>query len=122
MTDDESELDDLFHGCAFAAFVERAVAEGGWPDADTTRRLAYRYYEETLAELNRRQGIDSRGSEARAEPGGTAACHAPRRSRSEKPFDSEPCRQKNPPGAAGRVGSVSFENPTATAIHGRQRR
>lgn len=46
-------LDDVFHGCAFAAYVELAVACGGVPDMEATRRLAYRYYEEALAEKNR---------------------------------------------------------------------
>lgn len=42
-------LDDLFHGCAFAAYVELAIACGSVPDLDATRRLAYRYYEDKLA-------------------------------------------------------------------------
>jgi hypothetical protein len=33
-------LDDNFHGCAFIAYVERAIACGGVPDEDDTRRLA----------------------------------------------------------------------------------
>lgn len=45
-------LDDLFHGCAWAAFVELAAATGRTPDIEATRRLAYRYYEEALAEKN----------------------------------------------------------------------
>lgn len=47
-------LDDLFHGCAFAAFVELAATQGGWPCPDATRRLTYQFYEEALAEKNRR--------------------------------------------------------------------
>lgn len=46
-------LDDLFHGCAFAAFVEVAAAEGSWPCPDATRRLTYQFYEQALAEKNR---------------------------------------------------------------------
>lgn len=38
--------DDLFHGCAFAAFVDQAKAQQRWPDAEATRRVAYRRYEE----------------------------------------------------------------------------
>ncbi len=51
MTADPTDdiLDDLFHGCAFAAYVELAVACGGVPDQQATRRLAYRFYEEELA-------------------------------------------------------------------------
>lgn len=46
-------IDDLFHACALAAFVEQAAAAGGWPDPEATRRLAYRYYEAELRERNR---------------------------------------------------------------------
>lgn len=46
-------LDDLFHGCAFAAFVEQAVLDGGTPCPEATRRRAYRLYEEALAEKHR---------------------------------------------------------------------
>ena len=35
-------LDDLFHGCALAAFVEQAIAQGGPPDSEATRERAYR--------------------------------------------------------------------------------
>lgn len=42
-------LDDLFHGAAFAAYVELAVACQGVPDSEATRRLAFRYFEEGLA-------------------------------------------------------------------------
>jgi hypothetical protein len=38
----ESVLDDLFHGCALAAFVEEALRTGTWPDAEATRRAAYK--------------------------------------------------------------------------------
>ena len=37
-TDLDEILDDLFHGCAFAAFVEQAIAQGGPPDREATRR------------------------------------------------------------------------------------
>lgn len=37
---------DLFHSCALAAYVERAVIEQKWPDSEQTRLLAYKYYEE----------------------------------------------------------------------------
>jgi|GEM_PF-3054498 len=43
-------LDDLFHGCAFAAFVEEAVACQGLPCEEKTRRRAFRLYGEALAE------------------------------------------------------------------------
>ena len=45
--------DDLFHGCAVAAYVEQAMLEQHWPpDAEATRQRAYRYYEEALAARN----------------------------------------------------------------------
>ncbi|MBS0265375.1 MAG: hypothetical protein JSS02_25800 [Planctomycetes bacterium] len=46
-------LDSLFHGCAWAAFIDQAVEEGGPPDMEATRRRAYRYYEEELAKQDR---------------------------------------------------------------------
>jgi hypothetical protein len=52
-------LDDLFHGCAFAAFVQEAVACGGPPSEEMTRRRAFRLYKETLAE-RRKVAYESR--------------------------------------------------------------
>jgi hypothetical protein len=51
--DPEDILDDLFHACAFSAFVEEAHAQQGWPDSQATRRRAYDYYEQALAARNR---------------------------------------------------------------------
>jgi hypothetical protein len=58
MSDDLDEiLDDIFHGCAWAAYVEEMVAKQQWPpDAEATRRRAYAYYEEELAKKNRARG------------------------------------------------------------------
>ncbi len=50
MTDDI--LDDLFHGCAFAALLEEAHACQGWPASEAVKRRTYRLYEEALAEKN----------------------------------------------------------------------
>ena len=52
MTLDEL-LDDLFHGCAFAAFVEEARAAQGSPDPEPTRQRAYAIYEAELAARSR---------------------------------------------------------------------
>jgi hypothetical protein len=52
-------LDGLFHGCAFAAFVDQAIAQGGPPDRDATRQRAYRYYEDALAAKNRSRAAES---------------------------------------------------------------
>jgi hypothetical protein len=49
---DDDILGDLFHGCAFAAYVEQAREEQGWPDSEATRERAYHYYEHALAEKN----------------------------------------------------------------------
>jgi len=55
MTVGDDILDDLFHGCAFAAYVEQAVIEQGPPDLEATRQRAFCYYEEALAAKNRRR-------------------------------------------------------------------
>jgi hypothetical protein len=54
MTDFDAFMDDMFHGCAFAAFVEEAVKASGLPCPEATRQRAYRYYEEQLAAKQRR--------------------------------------------------------------------
>ena len=43
MTDESLEtfLNDLFLGCALAAFVELAKTCQGYPESEATRRLAY---------------------------------------------------------------------------------
>lgn len=51
MTEDDV-WDDLFHGCAWAAYIDQAHAEQGWPDMEATRRRAFRYYEDELARKN----------------------------------------------------------------------
>lgn len=48
MSDDEL-LDDLFHGCAVAAYIEVARQQAGPPCAETTRQRAYELYEQALA-------------------------------------------------------------------------
>jgi hypothetical protein len=53
---DDDILDDLFHGCALAAYLDQAAAEGWPPDCEATRRRAYDYYEQALAEKNRPKG------------------------------------------------------------------
>jgi hypothetical protein len=50
---DPEIFDDLFHGCAFRAFIDEARAVQGSPDSEATRRRAYRYYEEAMAEKQR---------------------------------------------------------------------
>lgn len=58
-------LDDLFHGCAVAAFLEEAHARQSWPDAESTRRKAYQLYEQALAEKNgRSKAVASRPAHA----------------------------------------------------------
>jgi len=66
MTTDDDILDDLFHGCAFAAYVDQAALEGGPPDCERTRRRAFAYYEEALAARNGRAETQHQpGSRAR---------------------------------------------------------
>jgi hypothetical protein len=45
-------FDDLFHGCALAAFIDQSIEQGSLPDMEATRRRAYRLYEEALAAKN----------------------------------------------------------------------
>jgi hypothetical protein len=52
-TDLDDILDDMFHGCAFAAFIDQAIAQRGPPDMEATRRRAFAYYEQALAEKHR---------------------------------------------------------------------
>jgi hypothetical protein len=60
MADDYDEiLDGIFHGCALAAYLDQAKAEQGWPSSEATRRRAFRYYEDALAEKNGRTPIDA---------------------------------------------------------------
>jgi hypothetical protein len=50
MSSDDDIMDDLFLGCALAAFVEEAISRKGPPNMEATRLRAYRLYEESLAE------------------------------------------------------------------------
>jgi hypothetical protein len=55
MTDlDPDIFDDLFHGCALAAYLEQAAIQQGWPDMEATRRRAFAHFEKALAERNAR--------------------------------------------------------------------
>ena len=53
-------LDNLFNFCALAAYLDQAAEQRGWPDSEATKRRAYRYYEEALAEKNARKGTPPR--------------------------------------------------------------
>jgi hypothetical protein len=54
MTDDDI-WDDMFHGCAWAAYLEVWHQTGQFPpDLEATRRRAYQLYEDALAEKNGR--------------------------------------------------------------------
>jgi len=52
---EEDILEDLFHGCAFAAFIEQAHLQQGEPCLELTRRLAYKLYEDALASRNQQK-------------------------------------------------------------------
>ncbi|MFO0943700.1 MAG: hypothetical protein U0930_23435 [Pirellulales bacterium] len=45
---DEDLFDDLFHGCAFAAFLDEAALSQTQPCSERTRKRAYRYFEQAL--------------------------------------------------------------------------
>lgn len=53
MTELDEFLEDLFFGCAAAAFIDQAIFEQGPPDEIQTRLRACRYYEEELARRHR---------------------------------------------------------------------
>ena len=53
--DDDDIWESLWHGCAWAAFLDEAAATRRPPDPEATKRRAYRYYEEALAEKNASQ-------------------------------------------------------------------
>lgn len=53
MTELDEILDDLFHGCAWAAFIALARRDGKPPASDETRRLAYEFYEQSLSQQPR---------------------------------------------------------------------
>lgn len=48
-------FDSLFHAAAWAAYLDQAAEQQGWPDSEATKRRAYRYYEEDLAAKNARK-------------------------------------------------------------------
>jgi hypothetical protein len=51
-------LDNMFHSCAFHAYLEVWKATGQFPpDSETTRLRAYRLYEQALAEKNARKPV-----------------------------------------------------------------
>ena len=49
---DDDIFDDLFHGCALAAFVEQSRLQQDWPDREQTRQRAIRLYEQALRAKN----------------------------------------------------------------------
>jgi hypothetical protein len=51
--DHDDILDSIWHGCAWAAYLDQMAEERHWPpDSEATRRRAYAYYDEALAEKN----------------------------------------------------------------------
>jgi hypothetical protein len=54
---DDDIWDSLWHGAAWRAYAELVAEQGFPPDREATRRRAYRYYEDALAEKNRRKAI-----------------------------------------------------------------
>jgi hypothetical protein len=94
----DSILDDLFHGCAWRAYLEVAAETGCWPDPEATRRRAFQFYEEALAEKNRFRGpADCRHSS----PHAAGQDGEPRRSASFSPA----------PDCSGRAGRKAGTGP-----------
>ena len=52
MSSEDDIMDDLFHACAFTAYLEQAQIQQGWPDSEATRQRAYAYFEEALKSKN----------------------------------------------------------------------
>ena len=76
MTTDDDIWDSLFHGAAWQAYLEILVQTRQFPpDSEATRRLAYHYYEQELAEKNRRKQPAGTGRSPRREAG--QDCAAP---------------------------------------------
>lgn len=47
-TQSPDELDELFHFCAFRAYLMISAEQQGWPNRESTRRLAFTLYEGEL--------------------------------------------------------------------------
>ena len=62
MSDLDTILDDLFHGAAFAAFVEVAMATGTFPCPNATKYRAYDLYESALAAKNNAKVLGDSGN------------------------------------------------------------
>jgi hypothetical protein len=76
--DDDSILDDVFHGCALRAYLEVLAETGQFPPgSEATKQRAYRYYEEALAAKDAAKGQGTPPGEgegaARAAPARIAA-------------------------------------------------
>ena len=54
---DDPILDGMLHGSALVAYLDQAHHQHAWPDSEATRRRAYDYYEQALAEKNRRKSL-----------------------------------------------------------------
>jgi hypothetical protein len=53
MSSEQNDIfDDLFHGCALAAYLDQAAIVQGWPDQEATRRVAFDLYEDALRAKN----------------------------------------------------------------------
>jgi hypothetical protein len=52
MTTDDPLWDDVFHGCAWAAFIDEARSQQGTPDSESVRWRAFAYYEQQIAKKN----------------------------------------------------------------------
>jgi hypothetical protein len=79
MTDAHDDIwDSLFHGCALRAYLEVLAETGQFPPgSEATKRRAYQYYEDALAEKDAAKGEGTPPGEgegaARAAPARIAA-------------------------------------------------
>ena len=57
-------FDSLFHNAAWAAFLDQAEDERGWPSCEGTRHRAFAYYEQALAAKNAAKAQAGEGAAA----------------------------------------------------------
>jgi hypothetical protein len=52
MCSEDDIMDELFHACSLAAYLQQAQIQQGWPDSEATRRRACAHFEEALKTKN----------------------------------------------------------------------
>jgi hypothetical protein len=63
--DSDGIINGLFDRCAWAAYLDQASEQQGWPDSVATRQRAYDYYEAALAEKHQLRAAGQRPGQNR---------------------------------------------------------